>query len=230
MREDIIRHYAGIVEFLGNALGPDYEIVLQGLKSNTIVAIANNHISGRVVGSPITDSAHHMLSTKAYKNNNSICNYRVVTKSGKILRSSTMFIKDDEGETVGLLHVNFDDSRFEELRQGLLSAIHPEAFIKNFITGNETGSTASDNGGTKENGNDNLFMDVPALMKNMYQEATENITVPSNRLKQHEKMEIVTRLHEKGLFQLKGAIPFAAEKLSCSSATIYRYLSEITNQ
>ncbi len=229
MSEDILRHYSGIVDFLGTALGPDYEVVLQGHDSDTIIAIANNHISGRVVGSPVTDSAHHMLSRKAYKNNNSICNYRVVAKNGKILRSSTLFIKDENGDTVGLLHINFDDSRFEELRHNLLGAIHPEAFIKNFIQNQNTERSGGENFVAKEATNDNFFMDVPALMKNMYAEATENVSVPSERLNQHEKKEIVTSLHEKGLFQLKGAIPFTAEKLSCSTATIYRYLSEITS-
>ena len=41
--------YRVVVSFLGEALGPDYEVVLHDLTSEdgTIVAIVNNHISGR---------------------------------------------------------------------------------------------------------------------------------------------------------------------------------------
>ena len=44
-----------VVSFLGEALGPDYEVVLHDLTSEdgTIVAIVNNHISGRTEGAPL---------------------------------------------------------------------------------------------------------------------------------------------------------------------------------
>lgn len=44
--------YRVVVSFLGEALGPDYEVVLHDLTSEdgTIVAIVNNHISGRTEG------------------------------------------------------------------------------------------------------------------------------------------------------------------------------------
>ncbi|MGN8632296.1 helix-turn-helix domain-containing protein [Blautia sp. HCP3S3_G3] len=39
----------------------------------------------------------------------------------------------------------------------------------------------------------------------------------------------IRRLHEQRLLRLKGAIFFVARKFNCSTATIYRYLSEITS-
>lgn len=225
----MFRHYSAIVDFLGVALGPDYEIVLQGLESNTIVAIANNHVSGRVIGDPITDSALHMLHSKAYKNNNHICNYKAIAQNGKSLRSSTMFIKDEEGETIGLLHINFDDSRYDALHKNLLSVIHPDSYVTNFVPTQKNSDYEPTETEPKDTATENFFMDIPALMAKMYEEATEDVTVPSDRLNQNEKKEVVAKLHEKGLFQLKGAIPFAARKLSCSTATIYRYLGEITS-
>ena len=48
--------YRVVVSFLGEALGPDYEVVLHDLTSEdgTIVAIVNNHISGRTEGAPLS--------------------------------------------------------------------------------------------------------------------------------------------------------------------------------
>ncbi|MCI6859311.1 MAG: helix-turn-helix domain-containing protein [Eubacterium sp.] len=48
-------------------------------------------------------------------------------------------------------------------------------------------------------------------------------------MNQNERKEIMIQLNEQGLFQLKGAISFVAKRFSCSPATIYRYLSEITS-
>ena len=51
--------YRTLVSFLGEALGPDYEVVLHDLTSEegTIAAIVNNNISGRTEGAPLSNMA-----------------------------------------------------------------------------------------------------------------------------------------------------------------------------
>lgn len=64
---NMLQPYIVLTEFLGKALGPDYEVALHDLtsKHQSLIAIANGHISGRKIGSPLTNAALHMLSTKA---------------------------------------------------------------------------------------------------------------------------------------------------------------------
>lgn len=52
----LLQQYIKLTEFLGLALGPDYEVVLHDLtnKDHSIIAIANSHISGRKLGAPLT--------------------------------------------------------------------------------------------------------------------------------------------------------------------------------
>ena len=220
MDNELLRQYKTLVEFLGTTLGPDFEIVLHDLTdTKSVVAIANNQISGREVGSPLTDAALHLLSSKAYEEQDFISNYNGVSKNNKALRSSTMFIKNEKGIPIGLLCINFDDSRFENLKQQLSTLIHPNNFLEKSIPANKPDSTSM---------TENFFMDIPTLMAKLYEEATDYINLPSKRLNQAEKRDIVNALQELGMFQLKGAIPFVAKKLACSSATIYRYLSEIS--
>ena len=47
MANPLLQHYIKLTEFLGQALGPDYEVALHDMtdKNRSIVAIANNHIS-----------------------------------------------------------------------------------------------------------------------------------------------------------------------------------------
>ena len=49
----LLQHYVKLTEFLGYALGPDYEVALHDLtdKNRSIIAIANGRISGRNTGS-----------------------------------------------------------------------------------------------------------------------------------------------------------------------------------
>lgn len=88
MKKEILQQCITIVEFLGNALGQDYEVVLHDLGSDppAIAAITNSHISGRSVGSPLTEAALQMLSAQAYKMNDFVCNYKGITEDGHILQ------------------------------------------------------------------------------------------------------------------------------------------------
>ena len=87
--------YMKLVEFLGLALGPDYEVALHDLtdKSHPIIAIANAHVSGREIGAPLTNVALKTLMDKSYLTQDYRLHYRSVSINGKTLRSSTFFIK-----------------------------------------------------------------------------------------------------------------------------------------
>ena len=63
MISNILHQYTLLVDFLGKALGPDYEIVLHDITSepSRIVAIANSHISDRTIGSRSPDACHQLL-------------------------------------------------------------------------------------------------------------------------------------------------------------------------
>lgn len=238
MTPDMLQQYSVIVQFLGKTLGPDYEIVLHDLSPdhNQIVAIANNHVSGRNIGSPLTNASLKMLIDKAYETDDFLCNYKGIAENGRLLRSSTMFIKDAQGNPAGLLCINFDDSRFMDLQDTLLSVIHPKEYIaaRPFMKKYEKSETTAASSQTDAVPDpepsaitENFSMDIPSLMHKMFADATVAMPTPADRLNQQEKKEIIEKLHKQGLFQLKGAITFVAEQFACSSATIYRYLSEL---
>lgn len=226
---DLLNSYKTTVKFLGSVLGPDYEVVLQDLsnKSQAVIAIENGHISGRTIGSPLTSAVFQMLSSKVYEENDFVANYKGVAENGHILRSSSMFIKDSKGTPIGLLCINFDDSRYMELHEQLFSLIHPGNFVKNISS--KTMENAENVKDLSSRITENFAIDVASLREQIFNEATANIDTPLDRLNQNERKEIMIKLHEQGLFQLKGSIPFVAKRFSCSQATIYRYLGEINS-
>ena len=120
MTEQMLRQYTVLVEYLGATLGPDYEVVLHEILPETsrVAAIANGSISGRSVGAPITNAALRMIMQKQYETSDYNLNYTGQLANGKTIRSSTMFIKDG-GKLVGLLCINFDDSRFHEISDAI---------------------------------------------------------------------------------------------------------------
>ncbi len=127
---ELLRQYAKLTEFLGRALGPDYEVALHDLTdtNRSLIAIANGHISGRKVGAPLTNRALSILRDKSYEQTD----YRIhdygLSVNGKELRSNTMFIKQD-GQLIGMLCINFDDSRYRAVADQVLGLCHPDAFF-----------------------------------------------------------------------------------------------------
>lgn len=229
MTAAMIRHYSLMVDFLGRILGPDYEIALHDLsrKHPSIVAIANGHISGRSVGAPPTNIALQLIAEKAYLTQDWKLNYRGIAANGKILRCSTLFIKDDHGALAGLLCVNFDDSRYRELSEKVFALCHPDDYALHNISVNVRPLPL----GTPESGEQESFYDsISAAADDAFLAVMDTTSVPPDRLTQGEKLEIIRLLEQRGIFMLKGAVPIVAERLSSSQASIYRYLSRINRE
>lgn len=229
MTSDIIHRYALLVDFLGHMLGPDYEIALHDVtrKQPSIVAIANGQISGRSVGAPLTNVAMQLIAEKAYLTQNWRLNYRGVSANGKVLRCSTLFVKDDKGALAGLLCINFDDSRYRELSEKVFALCHPDDYVARNISINATplGLAAGETGEQET-----FYNSISAATEGAFLSVTNSASMPSDRLTQTEKLEIIQLLEQRGVFMLKGAIPVVAQRLSCSQASIYRYLSKINQE
>ena len=102
MANPLLQQYIKVTEFLGLTLGPDYEVALHDMtdKNRSIIAIANNYISGREVGAPLTNMSLSILRDKSYERMDYHLHYYSINVNGKDLRSSTFFIKDS-GKLIG---------------------------------------------------------------------------------------------------------------------------------
>ena len=60
--------------------------------------------------------------------------------------------------------------------------------------------------------------------------ALEEMGAAAEHLTQDEKMHVVAQLDSQGVFLLKGAVRDVAERLHCSQASVYRYLTRIRGQ
>lgn len=223
MTHPLLTHYIKLTEFLGHALGPDYEVALHDLtdKNRSIIAIANAQISGRKVGAPLTNMALQILMHKSYEHEDYKLHYRGISANGKSLRSSTLFIKDGE-QLIGMLCVNFDDSRYRNLNEVLLGLCHPDTFVRTNFSVVEKENSAETTAERFHNSIDAIAADAVARL-------LQELALTANRLTPEERLQIIIRLEGEGIFLLKGAVKDVAEALGCSSASVYRYLSQLKN-
>ena len=226
MKNELLNQYKMLVNFLGKTLGPSFEIVLHELKGEEVkmIAIANGEISNRTLENSVSSETLHILKKKSYHNEESMVNHTVLLKNGKKVRSSSMFIKENQ-KIIGMLCINFDDSKFHDINCQILRIIHPDMFVKNYLSDVSYNILMDENKSqsNEENSTDN----IEALMEKIFQEVNLKFNYPLGRLTKQERVEIVQALYEKGLFNLKEAINFVAQKLSCSPTTIYRYIGKI---
>ncbi len=223
----LLQQYVKLTEFLGHALGPDYEVALHDLtdKNRSIIAIANNHVSGREIGAPLTNVALSILKDKSYETQDCRLHYHGVSINGKPLRSSTMFIKQN-GRLIGMLCINFDDSRYRNISEQILNLCHPDPFVDELlpIAEDPVIVKAEPKPAPEKFRNSSEAVAVDAINKEL-----EQMGVAADRLTSEERLRIIAALEAGGIFLFKGAVKDVAAGLHCSQASVYRYLSQIKN-
>ena len=185
---------------------------------HSIVAIANNAISGRGLGAPLTNKALAVLRDRSYE----VEEYRVheigLSLNGKELRSNTLFIKQD-GKLIGMLSILFDDSRYRELAEGIRALSHPDLFLNDLVG---RGAAPAVNA-------ERYSSSTEATAADAVRRQLDRLGLSAERLNQEERISVISALEEEGIFLLKGVVRDVAAALHCSSASVYRYLAQIKN-
>lgn len=214
-----LQSYIQFVNFLGQAMGPNCEVVLHDLTDpdNAIIAIANGHISGRKIGGPTTDLVLKVLKEGLEKEKAFIANYNARVKSNHICRSSSFFIRDENDKIVGVLCVNVDISNFVEARKLLDDLICCELQPRTAEKATTGAVTVFEH----------LHSSVDDVLTAIIDNVLNQYEVTPDRMSLDEKVAVVKRLNENGLFLLKGGLIELARRMQISEPTIYRYLNKI---
>lgn len=235
-----LKKYIDLLEYIGTFLPPNCEIVLHDTENvdKSIIAIKNNYISGRTIGGPITDFGLMLLKDKVYEKKDYILNYSSKTKDGKVLRSSTYFVKDDNNKLIAMLCVNIDLSVTKTLKnflEGFISIYSDDKISSNTISPNIINDMADcsiqDNDVSSKNDTDvieHFENSIDDIVGNIISQNLLRLNVSSpERLSVEERIEIVRALNESGIFLIKGAVAEVAKQLKVSENSVYRYISKL---
>jgi predicted transcriptional regulator YheO len=196
----------GIVETLGS----NCEVVIHDFNdlSASIIYIAGN-VTNRKVGGPITD-----LTFKEYKgkgdNVENRYNYTTRTRDGKILKSSTMFLRNAKNKVIGCLCLNIDVTQYINLK----------LLIDNIIGFKEIGELKNI---------ENFATSTEETIEAISLEIAKKFGKSPANMNKDERLEFIKTLNEKGIFVLKGSVDKIAKILGISKYTVYGYIQEIKN-
>lgn len=208
-----LQRYFPIADYIAAINGSTCEVLIHDLKdlNHSICYIVNGHITNRSVGGSITNYALELIQKKEYVDKDSFTNYTGTTKdSKKILRSSTYFIKNDDGVLLGLLCVNIDITDLLRMQDHIDELL----MIKQM--------QEKDSGSLKKKERFDIVVD------DIVQEIIDTVVLDSGlKLVEStiaEKRELIGKMESKGIFKFKGAVNTVANVLGVSTQTIYRYL------
>ena len=110
---EILSHYVKMGEILSEMFKPHLEVIVHDLRypEHSIIAIFNNHITGRKVGEGTSDFGYKKVKGKVP---DKVVNYKNESPDGKPLKSSSLTIRNSQNKIIGSLGLNYDISVFSQ--------------------------------------------------------------------------------------------------------------------
>jgi len=207
----LLEALSSTLEGVAAAFGPNCEVVLHSLTdlSKSVIKIINGHVTGRSIGSPLTNLGIEVLEKANSLNGEIVGPYFTKLDDGRILRCVTTLIRNPAGKAIGMLCINIDLS------------VPVLDFCKDFLNvGTVVPETAVEH-----------FPPTPKeLISRVLGLVRENVN-KQNRLSPSEKNKmIVMDLYRQGIFNVRGAVDMVASESGISRYTVYNYIREAKNQ
>jgi predicted transcriptional regulator YheO len=194
-----------IVPGVASALGRHCEVVLHDFRrpDSSIVAIAGG-LTGRHVGGSMSQLGLEVLA--AGDDAEDRYDYILRGPGGRVMRSTTIPLRDAEGHVFGAFCINIDTTELRALR----------SFVEDMI-------------GTAEQPPTNVtFVDnVGDVIDEVIREEQSKLGYTVDRFDKAERLEILRALDGRGVFSVQRSVPQVAEYLGVSRVTVYAYLREV---
>ncbi|MDQ0176846.1 helix-turn-helix transcriptional regulator [Bacillus chungangensis] len=213
MDNHLFQHYKNIMNYIGEIFGSHYEFVLHVLDpdgGSHIGHIVNGELSGRSLNSSLTNYAKKLIEEKVYLKKDFIVNYVGEGPKGRKFRSSTMFIKDHEGQLQGLLCINFDADAYRKVAKDVLKLANLSWDIAYMDKKTE-----------QEQPVEKLTENIQNII---YTQIDKDILESGAQLSPEQKKLAISKLKEHGVFDIKGTINDVAKVMGMAESSVYRYL------
>lgn len=191
--------------------GNDCEIVIHDLTASnlesSIVFIENGHVSNRKLG----DGPSHIV-LEAVRRDPSVLEdklaYLTRTHDGRILKSSTMYIRDESGKVVAILAVNYD----------ITSLLAIESAIGS-ITSTQEADQASSSAEPA-----NIPLNVNDLLDELINQSIKLVGKPVAMMTKEDKIQAIRFLNDSGAFLITKSGDKVSNTFGISKFTLYSYM------
>ncbi|MGC3745424.1 helix-turn-helix transcriptional regulator [Enterococcus faecalis] len=198
-----------MLDGLGNFFGSTHEVILHSLENlkSSAIKVINGHFSNRKEGAPITDMALKMLSQVESEHDYAVKPYYNKNQKGVILKSSTIPVIGENDRIIGLICINM------HLEMPLID------YLQDLLP------SGQQNDMSQELKNSEHFSDnIDELITTSLTKVKQAVESDPNVSHLNQNKEIVIRLYDQGIFNLKDSVIKIADRLGISKNTIYLHI------
>lgn len=194
---------------IARQFGQDCEILIHDLTSedrqeHSIVHIVNGHVTNRKIG----DGPSKAVLDAMYKDPYSLkdhLGYLTKTADGRILKSSTMYIRDDDGDISYILAINYDITKFTMMEQAVKALIETEPQSENKPP-------------------EQIVHNVTDLLDNLIEQSVALVGKPAALMNKEEKVTAIQFLNDAGAFLITKSGDKVSKYFGISKFTLYSYI------
>ena len=206
--ESLIMIAHGIARHFGN----DCEVCIHDLQADdlehTICYIINGHVTGRKIG----DGASKIVleTLEALKKGDNVSDhlgYRTHTSDGRILKSSTIFLKDESGKYRFILGINHDMTDFINAQSALSSIVENIEAAGEDIYGQ-------------------IPLSVNDLLDNLIEQSVKLVGKTPALMTKDEKVKAIKFLQDAGAFLITRSGDKISQFFGISKFTLYSYIDQ----
>jgi len=203
-----LKPYIALADMIAESFAYSCEVIIHDLSvpQESVVYVSKGKITSRQVGQSFDHLVKEVLLSSDFENDYR-ANYIFELEDGEKIKSSTSLIRDENGEIIGAICVNFKIEAFYKM----------QAFLNRFLSEKEEVEKRVDSIESYENVNE--------IIDYLIDKSIGKINV--SKMGRNQNIEVVEFLYDKGIFLTKKSVEKVANKLSVSPVTIYSYLDEI---
>lgn len=197
-----------IAKGIAAQFGSNCEVVLHKVSEestvHSIVAIENGHVTGRRIGDGPSHVVLEQLKKGGLGQENHLC-YLTKTSDGRILKSSTMYIRDNDGKVSAILGINYDISAFTMA----------EAALRDLIAYGPEDSQREP---------ERIAINVNELLDDLIDQSVKLIGKPAVMMNKEEKIKAIQFLNQSGAMLITKSGDKIAKYFGISKYSLYSYL------
>ena len=212
-----MRHTLDFLKQLAHGLaiqfGSSCEIAIHDLKTKdlekSIVYIENGHISNRQIGDGPSGIVLETLQSDPSTIHDKL-SYLTKTEDGRILKSSTFYIRDDDGSISYIFSLNYDITAFTAASTAIQSLVATKDKLPD-LTGDSPRQ---------------ITHNVNELLDLLIEQAVTKVGKPVAMMNKDDKVAVVQYLDHAGAFLITKSGDKVSSYLGISKFTLYSYMGK----
>ena len=194
---------------IAKQFGTSCEVVIQDLETS-IVHIENGQVTNRKSGDGPSGIVLETLHKNAAKVQDKL-SYLTRTEDGRILKSSTLYIRDADEKISYIFSINYDITALLTIDSALGSLLHTEPETDTYTV-------------SKPHSPQTITRNVEELLNDLMQQGVALVGKPVALMTKEDKIQVVRYLNDAGAFLITKSGDKVANLLNISKFTLYSYM------